>query len=529
MPAYTVSQLASILGEYRDPSGPDFKARLSQVIPRIMAMGLWRDTTYEVSLPNTLGYVSLPDDTDCVLAATVNNRSRAVRSMWHDIRITGRHATLSPYYGVVDAGWYPVLLDMKDVQDVDTEDDVTAVTQLDASPSISASGYAGTVTITGQNADGDVVQMTQSSSGLLEFTAPGLNAATATINPAGDNNSVLYTAATAGTAGNAISVTYSTPADAYEATVSVTGNAITVVPATKGRMTIAGGPFVGVITPSFTWGDLLYAGMLNSKPHFTSTGAPLSMFGATGLRVYWTGTQWHAEKLVSGFDDYRAISTDDVADPSLAAFVKADLGGADDGEISSITAGISSAAQVIAVVNDDVDASALVTASASGTVTGPVAAVAETNLSGGSDDSSIVSIQSITYDDVPASFDLVDPDYPTKIIATIPAGSGVVRYRRFRTSQPSEDSTVHLLVKRAAPTNLTDDTIIYLGNIGAIKHALLGLIAEDNADLDRADRHWGTCGRLLDEELRSILGAAKPTLNVDLSGSGSALPIYNQY
>jgi hypothetical protein len=125
--------------------------------------------------------------------------------------------------------------------------------------------------------------------------------------------------------------------------------------------------------------------------------------------------------------------------------------------------------------------------------------------------------------------DIVEGNNQSKVIATIPTGSGVLRFRRFRTSQPSEESYVHLLVKRAAPMNLTDDTIIYLGNIGAIKHGLLGLIAEDNADIERAGFHWGMCGKLLDEELRSILGAAKPTLNVDLSGSGSALPIYNQF
>jgi hypothetical protein len=141
-------------------------------------------------------------------------------------------------------------------------------------------------------------------------------------------------------------------------------------------------------------------------------------------------------------------------------------------------------------------------------------------------------IKSIVYMDVPFAIDLrsiTDTDFTKPPLTTIPAGTGVVRHRRFRTSQPSDESYVHLLVKRAAPLNLTDDTIIYLGNIGAIKHGLLGLIAEDNADIERAGFHWGMCGKLLDEELRSILGAAKPTLNVDLSGSGSALPIYNQF
>lgn len=326
MPAYTVAQLSAILGSgeynYVAPGG-DFNTALAQVLPRLMAMGLWRDTTYEVSLPNKYGYVSLPEDTDAVLAATVNNRSRPVRSMWHDIRITGRHATLSPYYGVVDAGWYPVLLDMKDVQDVDTEEETDLTTELYVY-------YAGT------------------TDGVLEADFSG-----------------------------SIQV---------KVKESLTSNALSDLTASTS------GPYMLSIA-----GDGFY------------------------------------------------------------------------------------------------------------------------------------SIASIVYSDVPFPVDIVTPADTSIVIATVPAGSGVLRFRRFRTSQPSEDSTVHLLVKRAAPTNITDDTIIYLGNIGAIKHGLLGLIAEDNADIERSQFHWGMCGKLLDEELRSILGAAKPTLNVDLSGCGSALPIYNQY
>jgi len=326
MPAYTVAQLSAILGtgeyNYVAPGG-DFNTALAQVLPRLMAMGLWRDTTYEVSLPNRYGYVSLPEDTDAVLAATVNNRSRPVRSMWHDIRITGRHATLSPYYGVVDAGWYPVLLDMKDVQDVDTEEDVVAVTEI----------YA------------------------------------------------MY-------------------------------------PGTQTNVMVAD-----------------FSGQIQIKVRTS-----LTLTNVSDMTASTTGS------------------------------VDFSIGG--DGYFS---------------------------------------------------------VESITYSDVPFPVDLVSSFDSVTVIATVPAGSGVLRFRRFRTSQPSEDSTVHLLVKRAAPTNITDDTIIYLGNIGAIKHGLLGLIAEDNADIERSQFHWGMCGKLLDEELRSILGAAKPTLNVDLSGCGSALPIYNQY
>jgi hypothetical protein len=138
----------------------------------------------------------------------------------------------------------------------------------------------------------------------------------------------------------------------------------------------------------------------------------------------------------------------------------------------------------------------------------------------------LVEITSIVYNDIPYPVDVVCSVTPTKVIATIPAGSGVYRVRRFRTSAKEPDTTIHLLVKRGAPSDITDDTIIYLGNIGALKHGLLGLIAEDNADLERANFHWGMAGKLLDQELASLFGAAKPTLRF---GDPAAGGVHNYY
>lgn len=314
MPAYTLAQLRDILGDYSEPGGGNFTARMRQVLPRMNAMGLWRDSAYEISLSGELGYISLPADTDSVLACTINNAPRMTRSLWHDIRITGRTTTLSPYFGIVDAGYFPVLLDMADVQDV-AEDEVTPVTALAGylSGTTTAATVTGPVSITGLSEDGEKV----------------------------------------------------------------------------------------VLVPTDT-GDLTFA-----------------------------------------------------ADPG------------------------------------------------------------------------IVKITAITYDDVAEAIDLVDPDYPTKIIATIPSGSGVVRFRRFRTSTKAADTVVHLLVKRGIPSDLTDDTVIHLGNISALKHAMLGSISEDGTDIERAEYHWQKCGKLLDEELLSIFGSAKPTLTLDLSGGRSSLPVHN--
>jgi len=313
MPSYTVAQLEGILGAYVAPGAADFTAALRQVLPRLHDIGLWRDLAYEVSLSGEYGYVSLPADTDSVLACTVNNYPRMARSMWHDIRITGRQATLSPYYGVVDAGWFPVLLDMCDVQGVTTAAAVT-------------------------------------------------------------DNTLLALAS-------------------------------------------------GTSTP------LVAADFL-------------------------------------GFIDIRAGAT---------TLTQTDVAGD------------------LAFVND----------------AGEFTAITE-----------------IIYTEVAVSVDLIDSAFPTQVIATIPPGSGVLRFRRFRTSAKASDTTIHLLVKRGSPSDLTPDTIVHLGNIGAIKHGLLGVIAEDSGDVERAGYHWGMAGKVLDQELASLFGAAKPSLRIHDPAAGA---IHNYY
>lgn len=319
MPAYTVAQLQEILGtgeySYVVPRG-NFISALKQVLPRIMALGLWRDMTYEISLSGELGYVSLPPDTDSVLACTINDRPRPVRSLWHDVRITGRHPVLSQYYGIVDAGYFPVLLDMKDAQGVESEDDVTPIGSIYIVPT------GTTDTNWATEPDGEVVLTTN----------------------------------------------------------------------VEGRS------------------------------------------GSQVISSVWSG-DWELAVESEGF----------------------------------------------------------------------------------------TRIESIVYNDITQPLDLLDA-LSNSVLATIPTGSGVLRFRRFRTSLKNAETTVHLLVKRSCPSEITDDTIIYLGNIGAIKHGLLGLIAEDNADIERAEYHWTKVGKLLDEELLSILGAAKPTLVFNDPG---AWPIHN--
>ena len=54
-----------------------------------------------------------------------------------------------------------------------------------------------------------------------------------------------------------------------------------------------------------------------------------------------------------------------------------------------------------------------------------------------------------------------------------------------------------------------------------IKHAVLGKLAEDNADVQRAEYHWQTSQKLIDSDLDSYRGGARPKPIVAPSGRGS--------
>jgi hypothetical protein len=315
--ARTFSQLNQILGEYVQPGGKSFAAAMQQVLPRLHDLGLWRDLVYEISIDASLGYVALPVDIDAVLVCTVNDLPRPLRSLWSDIRISGRLAVLSGWYGVVDAGYFPVMRDLTDVTTYDAE------TGLDTLQGFLAGSNTAATTLTGEI--------------VIE---------TDTFNSTGTSQTLTQT-----------------------------------------------------ITSSLTF---------------------------------------------AGEDSFSQI-------------------------------------------------------------------------------------KAIRYNNVNVSVDLVIPTATGEIVATVPEGSGVLRFRRFRVpTNIGTTTTVHFLVKRAAPTELTDDTVIYLSSIGALKAGLLAVIAEDNSDLDRAARHWGEAGKILDQELQSITGGNKPRLKFDLSG-GVCLPVHSQY
>lgn len=143
----------------------------------------------------------------------------------------------------------------------------------------------------------------------------------------------------------------------------------------------------------------------------------------------------------------------------------------------------------------------------------------------------ITSVISIRFEALTDIYDIrtsaADPD---TTIATVGPDSGVTRYRRFRLNRSTDGETVvHVLCKRAFQPLRSDNDIVYVGNIGAIKHGLLGKVMEDSADVERAEYHWNKCMQLMEEEAASSRGAALPRLNVDPYGTGSLNRIYQLY
>jgi hypothetical protein len=143
----------------------------------------------------------------------------------------------------------------------------------------------------------------------------------------------------------------------------------------------------------------------------------------------------------------------------------------------------------------------------------------------------INAVISIRFDGLTDAYDIrtnaLDSD---TTIATVGPDSGVTRYRRFRLNRSTNDETVvHVLCKRAFQPVRSDNDIVYVGNVGALKHGLMGRLMEDNADIERAEYHWNKCVQLMEEEAATSRGAAIPRLNVDPYGTGNLNRIYQLY
>ena len=112
-------------------------------------------------------------------------------------------------------------------------------------------------------------------------------------------------------------------------------------------------------------------------------------------------------------------------------------------------------------------------------------------------------------------------------LGTVQEANKVNNFRRYRLGNDTTNATkktIRVLVKRRFKNLINSFDVVRPSNLNAIKHGLLGTVAEDNADLERANYHWNVCKQLLEEELDAYRGSAKPAVNFDTPGSGSRIP-----
>jgi hypothetical protein len=105
MPAMTVKSLSDQLSSYCSPD-QRFIPVLNLVLPRLYAMGYWRDLAYEYRITTSNGYFALPLDAESIMAVTVDKSPQSLWAQWHDYSIGGMPDTYSAYgiFGVVDDG-----------------------------------------------------------------------------------------------------------------------------------------------------------------------------------------------------------------------------------------------------------------------------------------------------------------------------------------------------------------------------------------------------------------------------------------
>jgi hypothetical protein len=115
MSALTLKQISDALSIYT-PSDGSFVPRINQTLSRLHNMGTYRDLTVQYSLPVVGGCIYLPTDAEAVLHTAIDGKPAAVRSLWHDFKIAGT-ASNDLTWGLVDAGYSPVLLDLQTATD----------------------------------------------------------------------------------------------------------------------------------------------------------------------------------------------------------------------------------------------------------------------------------------------------------------------------------------------------------------------------------------------------------------------------
>lgn len=96
--------------------------------------------------------------------------------------------------------------------------------------------------------------------------------------------------------------------------------------------------------------------------------------------------------------------------------------------------------------------------------------------------------------------------------------------RRYRVGSVDSDTKATLLLRRKwIDVDENTDTAYIPSDNSIIKHALLGKLAEDNADVQRAEYHWQTAQKLIESDLDSYRGGARPKLVIAPEGVGTGM------
>ena len=114
MPTLTVAGVEEALNSYKSV-GSSFIQQLNLILPRLYAMGMWRDLTYETTISSTDQNFTLPEEAESVLSALIDNDPAMARAQFHDYRLTGRSndGTTLATYGIVDDGFVPTINELE--------------------------------------------------------------------------------------------------------------------------------------------------------------------------------------------------------------------------------------------------------------------------------------------------------------------------------------------------------------------------------------------------------------------------------
>lgn len=116
--AHFVGTLRSRLEQYTHPD-LDFITVLNDVLPSLASRGIWKDLTFEATIPVTpdQSFLTLPDEADSVLYAMSGNHRVNVNPLWQAYLSEGAtRGKLGEWYGVEDAGF----ISTKDVLEGDS-------------------------------------------------------------------------------------------------------------------------------------------------------------------------------------------------------------------------------------------------------------------------------------------------------------------------------------------------------------------------------------------------------------------------